>query len=252
MHPKVRGFGLANNGPFWGNYVNNVFLPYMRVVRDTYFTKLVPTFDDSSAEAEKVTEEVWERLGKRASSDSDPSDLAEAAHDAGVDHFLMLMSAKQTLANLHAVALHHLLEQQQVFLLHRELLHPTDEDDTTLLTRSQFVIQLKEQGIDPTTYDSWESLDDLRLVANSVKHGDGPSVEDLKKRRPEFFTHPQFRDQPLISRTNPVLMLQFHRVYQPLAGDDLYVSDDDLAAFFDSAEAFWNEIVRDFYAAAGF
>jgi len=251
MYPKVRGFGLANNGPFWAHHITNVFIPYIRVLRDVYLKRLVPAFEDAGAEADKVSDEVWERLGRTASADADPGDLAEMAHDAGIDHYMMLVDARQTLANLFAVALHHLVEQQQLFILRRELLHPKDEDNPAAITRERFVAELQAQGIDPTAYPSWELLEDLRFVANSVKHGDGASVNALKKRRPLFFTNPLLRHDPE-GVARDAAILEFHRVYQPLAGDDLYVTDDDLRQFFQAAEDFWTALARDFYRVAGF
>jgi hypothetical protein len=251
MHPKVRGFGLENNGPFWADHITRVFLPYIRVLREVYFKRLAPTFDDANVDADRVSEEVWRQLGEAASSEADPGDLAEIAHHAGIDRYLMLSDARQTLNNLYAVALHHLLEQQQIVLLRRELLAKEDEHESALHNRDRFVAELRAQGIDPTSYASWKALDDLRLVANSVKHADGPSVVALKQRRPEMFTHPFLRNDP-DSLARDSALLEFHRVYQPLAGDDLYVTDDELSQFFDAAEQFWTELARDFYRVARF
>jgi hypothetical protein len=82
-------------------------------------------------------------------------------------------------------------------LLRREFLHPRGEDNATSLTRDHFVAELWAQGIDPTKYPSWQSLDDLCLVANAVKHTEGASLESLKSRRPELFTRAQDRDDPV-------------------------------------------------------
>ena len=81
-------------------------------------------------------------------------------------------------------------------------------------------------------------------MANSVKHADGPSVEALKERRPELFTHLRFRHEKPDS-----VMLTVHRVYHPLSGEDLCVSEEDLGSFFGAVEEFWKRIINDFYAA---
>ncbi len=249
MHAKIRGFGLENNGPFWADHIRRAFFPFIRLTREVYFNRLAPTFDSANADADRVTEEVWQSLGQSA-GEADPGDLAEIAHEAGIERYLMLNDAKQTLANLYAVALHHLVEQQQLFLLRRELLSEHDEDKPALHNRERFIAELKAQGIDPTTYASWKNIDDLRLVANSVKHADGPSVNSLKKRRPEMFTHPTLRGDPE-SLARDTAILEFHRVYQPLAGDDLYVTDAELAEFFQAAEDFWMQLADDFDRVAG-
>lgn len=252
MHPKFRGLGLPNNGPFWADHVRNIFVAYLRVLRAVYLNRLSPAFSTASEEADTVSDEAWQRLGKHAAVVADPGDLAEAAIEAGIDRYVMLMDAKQMVANVFAVTLHHLLDQQQIFLLRRKLLHLGDEHNTKLHTRDRFIAELQAQGIDPTKYASWETLNDLRLVANAVKHGDGSAVESLKRRRPALFTHPANRQWYTEAGMDAMEMVQYHKVYQPLAGDDLYVTDEEIVEFFDAAEAFWEQIARDFYEAAGF
>ena len=245
MQPKVRGLGLEVNGPFWADYISNVFLPYIGVIRRTVFERLLPSFESVDKEADSVMEETWKRLGQRAGPDTDPGDLAEAAHDAGVDYYVMVAAAKQQALNLYTVGLHHLLEQQQLQLLRRELLPRDEEDSVRLLNRNEFVTRLLEQGIDPTAYESWNSLEDLRFAANAIKHAEGQAAQTLKTRRPELFVYPLFRGDEVFGG-----MAEIQKVYSPLAGEDIWIAESDLSGFFDAVDAFWNSLRRDLYRAA--
>ena len=87
----------------------------------------------------------------------------------------------------------------------------------------------------------WAKIDELRLVANAIKHAEGSSAEELRKVCPELFRHPLdrgfFPDDPPV--TLPVCL--------PLAGEDLYITEqifrdycqaalqfmEGIAAFFD-------------------
>jgi hypothetical protein len=49
-------------------------------------------------------------------------------------------------------------------------------------------------GLDLSSLPSWPVIDELRLVANVVKHGEGDSAEKLRETRPELFVYPSLRD----------------------------------------------------------
>jgi hypothetical protein len=40
--------------------------------------------------------------------------------------------------------------------------------------------------------DDWARIDELRLVANSVKHAEGPSAQQLRELRADLFQNPAF------------------------------------------------------------
>ncbi|HEX7049053.1 MAG TPA: hypothetical protein VF188_02485 [Longimicrobiales bacterium] len=237
--PKVRGLGLRANGPFWASYARSVWLPQIQVLSETVVDRALPAFAEIEREAELVSEERWVKLSAFAGPDTDPADLADAARDAGVIYYQLRSSARQALVNLFCVALHHLVEQQLLTLLRRELLPMSDEDNRKLLNRPTVVAALRMQGIDVEGFPEWKHLDELRLVANVVKHAEGDSSDKLKDRRPDLFTPEILRGEPgspPFGSHGPVL--------NPMSGDDLYISDNDLADYFTFAEGFWRRLAE--------
>lgn len=103
----------------------------------------------------------------------------------------------------------------------------------------KFEKRLLRGGIDVRAFSSWAGVDELRLVANAVKHADGLSAKKLYEQRPDLFTHPELPKNALFSaRAQP-------RVFMPLLGEDLYVSLEDLRKYRDAVVQFWEELGRD-------
>lgn len=225
------------NALFWSRYIKAVYLAEITLLREGALERVLPGFAEEmiDRDAEAAEEKAWEQLCEVAGPDSDPANLAEQARDAGVDRFLMLKSLRQALMNLFAVALHHLVEQQQLFLLRREMLPLAEQDQHALLKSREFITRSRKLGVDVTTLNGWDDLDELRHVANAVKHAEGQAVALLRSRRPDLFVAPTLR------QTHPEASLaRFSKVYKPLFGDDLYVSASDLQRYFRRALEFWN------------
>jgi hypothetical protein len=91
-------------------------------------------------------------------------------------------------------------------------------------------------GIDVTMFSSWAKVEELRLVANTVKHAEGDSAQKLYNLRPDLFQHPRITEIGLSFGQNAP------RVFLPLAGEDLYVSIADVGQYRDALLGFWSEL----------
>ena len=219
------------NGAYWAHYLRRICLPQVRVLRETVFDRAIPAFSAVEAEADEIKTATWERLGAVAGPDTDPADLAEAAVEAGVDHYLMRRDAQQSLLNLFAVALHHLVEQHLLFILRKQLLPKPEENNPKHFKREVMIAEFSNHGITIPDLPRWSELEELRLVANTVKHAEGSAANQLAELRPEFFVAPSLRGTPFAE--GPV-----GQVFAPLAGEDVYLLADELGAYFDAAEDF--------------
>jgi hypothetical protein len=98
---------------------------------------------------------------------------------------------------------------------------------------------LQSTNIDKNTFSQYRKLQELELVANVAKHAEGQSAERLRQLRPELFLHPPSRTEPslqwLSDYTRPV--------NQPLTGEGFFIEPDDLRAYFDAAESFWEFVL---------
>ncbi|MFZ0931512.1 MAG: hypothetical protein WAN11_23110, partial [Syntrophobacteraceae bacterium] len=92
-------------------------------------------------------------------------------------------------------------------------------------------------SIDVTVFPTWPSLEELRLVANTIKHAEGGSAEALRGRRPDLFIHPAAREGE-DSTATPFQS----RVRKPLFGEDLYLTTDDFSRYVEGVITFWSEL----------
>ncbi|MFQ5592062.1 MAG: hypothetical protein ACE5HE_12920 [Phycisphaerae bacterium] len=167
--------------------------------------------------------------------DEDPADFAEDAEQAGVSHYLLLEGIRQGMLNLFAAALYHAFEQQIMLFHRREVLRPAEENDHALLKLSEFQSRLARSGVDITTFSSRAKIEELRLVANAVIHAEGNSAKRLHTLRSDMFQNPHPDQLGFPGARNP-------RIFQPLVGEDLYVSLTDVHDYRAALITFWQEL----------
>ena len=225
-----------HNHYYWVHWSRDVFRKEIAVLYEVIAKRLLPSFDSIDDEADAVSDETWERLGAVSHPDTDAGMDAEAAENAGLRHYEAMVNAKQALQNLFAVALHHLIEQQQMTVLRQELLLRDKDITEQTLKVTEFVKRLSDAGIGVETFAAWPTIKELREVANAVKHADGRSANWLRDNHSEIFIPPCVRGTAQSSIPNPIRW-----PFQPLSGQDLYVATDDLDRYFRAAEGFWRE-----------
>lgn len=226
------------NALFWANYIRAVTLPFFDTYVECVENKLLPAFGNVDEEASKHGEEEYERLSEWAGPDDDPAQVAEWAQDNALRHYETLRDIQQGLLNLLAAALYHQWEQQLLFLYRRELLPPHLENDPGQLTRDHAVKAFANRGIDITKFSTWESMEELRLVANVVKHAEGRSADDLRRKRPDLFR----RSDPML----PQVLKKYAPIhlYQPLWGDDFYISTEGYREYAQAIRRFWEQLMN--------
>lgn len=175
------GKGMALNHNYWRRVFAREFPKQLRSLVDALEQRIVPAFDGIEREAETATEQAWEAfMSSPASGDDDPSEFADAANDIGVDHYLTLSGVRQGILNMFAAGLYHLFEQQMMIFLRRELLRPSEENDVKLFSLREAQVRLNSHGVDVRSLSAWVTVEDLRLVANSIKHAEGDWLRNYK------------------------------------------------------------------------
>lgn len=138
---------------------------------------------------------------------------------------------------MFAAGLYHAYEQQFLFFHREELLPYEQQHDKALLKISKAKELLSKRGIDVSSFPSWSSIDELRLVANTVKHAEGDSADQLRQIRPDLFQDPQLKDLGFggeYSLARPI--------YLPMVGEDLFVQVTDLVRYRDALTQFWKDL----------
>lgn len=229
-----------NNKKFWADYIKNVILPKLQFFKMAFNDKIISSFDSIEEEAKRIEEEKYRELLEQPwdPENDDISNLADDAIDAGVDYFIISKNIQQGIINLFFVGARHLFEQELLFILRKEILPIKDENNIELFSHLNKVIdKFKKCGIDLGVFKTWNKLEELSLISNVIKHGDGVSAEKLKKTRPDLFIHPDVRDD-LLGIAPP------GQVFSPLGGEDLYVSSDGVLEYVSAIEEFWEEFIK--------
>jgi hypothetical protein len=221
------------NGSRWSDWVTQFVCPDFQHFGDVVKTRILPVFDGIAQEADDIaTRRYDDMMANTPASDDggDVSHIAEVAMTAGFEHYDMLTSMHSATLNLYTAALYHLTEQHLVDLMAMASNLPRTEE----VSPRQAIDWFKTKGLDVKALPSWSGIDELRLIANVVKHAEGHSAEDLRKVRPDLFQPPFAKAEALP---------KWHgRVRKPLFGQDIYVTAGDFQEYHDASVSFWSEV----------
>jgi hypothetical protein len=217
---------------FHAENVIRQYLDELKRYESAFVNRIVSTFANLDEEAKRIEEAEYARLDLAATEHSDPADAAEAAFGKGLDYYLTVSAVRQGIFNLMVAGLFHLLEQQCQYLATWVLTGKVAKPDPM-----GGVYQLKnildaKWSIRVETFAGWQRIEELRLVANTVKHGDGPSSEKLRALRADLFS--PLKDFALQGSSLPI---------RPLVGEGLYLTEGQFAEFKASIEDFWTQLI---------
>ena len=200
--------------------------------RDIFIRKLYPAFKNIEQDAGAFTEEYYNKLGELPGDDTyDMSYAAEIAQDKGVSYYMELRLVKYEFTAISIVSLYHLWEQQLRKFLFDEISHNKNIDLTTFCDDgyNKIVDILQQFSIDIESFTSFPLLTELRLLSNTVKHGDGRSARKLKEMKPELFRKPGL-DIPVELSLDSTLL-----------EENLVISDNDFSRYSDTICKWWDE-----------
>lgn len=230
---------MAVGGGYIAWRIRQAALPFVRVYGQWVEEQIVPLSSQFEAMAEAVQEQAYEGYMSRAVGEDysgDGSEEAESAHNVGLTFFENLTDMYQGTLNLFAAGLFHVIEQRLADLT-RDGSIEIEGSNTRL--RNVVGWYQRHFRVDLTTFPSWRLIDDMRLVANTTKHGEGQSERELRAVRPDIFVNPRLRADPHIAAF-PM------PVHLPLAGDGLYVTGDDFRNYYRAAEGLFDWLVAHF------
>lgn len=230
---------MAVGGRFWADHFKRVAVPQVNILVEVLEKRILPSFAGVEQEAETRAEEVFNELGSMPASEAvDMGDLAESAQEEGLARYEALTAARQSIINAMAVALYHIVEQQ-LFVFHRKhVLHPSEEDDLRFVKLGVFIARLRAEGIDLENLQSWNTVQELRLVGNAAKHTDGGSASELRRVRPDLFS------PPLLRNTRYARSAKHRRLFEPMAGKDLFVTEEDFTKYATACVGFFRALAE--------
>ena len=225
--------------PFWISAFQTEFVPELNAIVDALERRLLPNLEEDliKEESDRIKAEALKRFESMpGTGEEDPSVFYGAAEEAGSAHYILMNGIRQGMLNLFATMLSHAFDQQVIYFHWKNVLPQSKENKPKQFELSVFQCRLKGYGIDIKNFSSWPKIDELRLVANTVKHAEGRSSQQLREIRPDMFRNPQLLGfSQFMSDPAP-------HVFQPLVGDGLYVSIQDIKDYRDNLVRFWLEL----------
>jgi hypothetical protein len=203
-------------------------MPPVEAYNEDLFRDVLKAFDNLDERANAKGDEFINNYP--GDEYTDPADVADWARDHSYSWWETMVSLRQSMVNLMAAGLYHLVEQQ-LGALSLDCAYERVRDTRLDIVRKWYVANL---GIDLVSLPAWAKIDELRLVTNAVKHAEGPSAQQLRELRPDLFENPAFAHiraemgDRWVDRQEPLAM--------PLAGEDLFVTENDLEAYATAAE----------------
>ena len=199
---------------------------------EIYFKKLLPVFKDIESDADKYANDFYDNFMSQPASDDfiDPSSIAEEALDIGIEHYSYLKLGKYRLAATRHATLYQIWEQQSRLFLFREMSRVYKIQFESFCTNlSEIKKKFKLHNVDIESFSCWPQINELRLLCNVIKHGDGDSAKELRKIKPTLFKQEDGTDHMKIFKTT-------------LLEETLNIDEKTLQNYSKALLSFWDEI----------
>ena len=206
---------------------------------EIYFKKLLPVFKDIESDADKYANDFYGNFMSQPASDDfiDPSSIAEKALEIGIEHYSYLKFGKYRLTATWHATLYQVWEQQSRLFLFREMSHIYKIQFETFCTKlSEIKKTFKLHNVDIESFSCWPQINELRLLCNVIKHGDGKSAKELRKIKPMLFKQEDGTDHMKIFKTT-------------LLEETLNIDEKTLQNYSETLLSFWDEIPERNYSA---
>lgn len=220
--------------------------PY-RLYIDTYTRRIAPVFDNIEEEAKQIADEHFRKMGAYFNPDyHDEGDFAEAAWEKGLEHFEGLSLIRYNTKLMWFSTMYQFWEQQVRKFLFEEIsrTHKMYDKKNNEITFKSFCTR----GIDEImevflkfnynleTLTIWSDIDELRLLANVIKHGEGRSASQLEQLKPRYF-------KSQVSSSN---LLELYK--STLTEVVLNIDELDFIRYGEALIKFWDELPERMYS----
>lgn len=193
-------------------------------------SRVIGQFNNIEEEADQFARESYDRRGQRFDPDyHDEGEVAEAAWDDGVNHYMLLSGMRQQMIFAVAAGMYHEWDKQLREWLENELGHNFKLDKLKVQIWKQDIGSLFDMldgwGWNLKVQPFHDLIDACRLVVNVYKHGAGSSLDQLAEK------YGQYLRNYSQGSGNPWGNFVRH--------DQLQLDEDGLRDFFEALKAFW-------------
>lgn len=195
--------------------------------------KLFPAFSDIDQEAEQLGQDCFDEVMNSPGDGSlDPATLAESAMDKAISHYSDLSLVKYEFTAISTATLYLIWEQQVRRFLFKEMSHVFEIKYSEFCTRGIGEIKenFKKHNVDIEKLNSWPRLNELRLLCNVIKHGDGGAAQKLLKINKGLFKAEYHKDVYGLNLDTTLL------------DESLEINQDIFNNYGKNIVTFWNEL----------
>jgi hypothetical protein len=170
-------------------------------------------------------------MSQPACDDSiDPSSIAENAQEEGIEHDSYLKLGKYNLTATWHATLYQVWEQQSRRFLFQEISRIYNiQLETFYINLSEIKKKFKFYNVDIESFSCWPQINELSLLCNVIKHGDGYSAKELRKIKPALFKQEDGIDHMKTFKTT-------------LLEETLNIDEMTLQNYSEALLSFWDEI----------
>lgn len=174
---------------FWQRWTMNTVLAELHRLREFYEGRISPAFANLEAEANQKAQEFWDRKMEEPVGEEpdDAAAIAEQAQEEALDWYLETEQLHYDMNGVFCGAIFRLVERFLKRFVARELLPFRHEEQVPRWGLERMRKEYAKAGFCLDAIPWFKKVDTLRLVNNVFKHGEGPSLEELLKREPQFF-----------------------------------------------------------------
>ena len=173
----------------WATMFRVGFAAEVEAFRRSLVERVLPTFATLNDEAEAVQQAAYDRMDQ-SPCERDPASEYEQGLEEAAEWLRMMWGIRQGTVNLYAAGLYHVVEQQ-LLNFHRNVILAPGEEERVIRERLQLQVfrlddldlRLQACGIKLTEIPSYPAIRQLKLIANTVKHSEGPDCDRLRAER---------------------------------------------------------------------
>jgi hypothetical protein len=208
----------------------------IELYKNTYLERIAPVFDSVEKEADNLSAKIYDDAMSDVVDDysmPDPSSIAQFAMESGFYYYEKYSLMRYNTRAMWITMLYQYWEQQVRKFLYDEYKNVYEIEFSKFCSNGIREIKegFKESNLDITLLNSWSGIEELRLLANSLKHGEGSSTKQLKEKFPKYFEHEGLEEYDLL------------KLYNTTLGEKvLNINDSDYSTLCDNLIAFWKEL----------
>ena len=209
---------------------------------NTFKERIFPAFSNIEQEADKISNDFYNDNINISYSDYDniePAEIAENATEIGIEYYGKYSLMRYNTLAMWISMLYQFWEQQIRKFLYDEESHCFNIEFKKFCTSgiNDIKEEFKYHNINIEKLSCWASINELRLVCNTLKHGNGGSAQELKNISPRFFIREGLEEFDLLSMYNTTLL-----------EETLNINEQDFYNYCDVLIEFWNELPERMYS----